>query len=34
MNLKILELSMFMIKTESNKIESIEGLQFMNMPLI
>ncbi len=25
---------MFMIKSESNKIESIEGLQFMNMPFI
>jgi hypothetical protein len=34
MNLKRLYLGKFMIKTENNKIESIEQLQFMNMPLL
>ena len=34
MNLKELLLRKFMIKTEENNIESIEQLQFMNMPLL
>lgn len=33
-NLKIIDLSNFMIKTVKNNIESIEQLQFMNMPLL
>ena len=32
MNLRKLGLGKFMIKTDDNKIESIEQLQFMNMP--
>ena len=32
-NLKIIDLSNFMINTVNNEIESIEQLQFMNMPL-
>ena len=34
MNLRELWLSKFMIKTGGNNIESIEQLQFMNMPLL
>ena len=34
MNLRVLNLGKFMIKTERNNIESIEQLQFMNMPLL
>ncbi len=33
-NLKIIDLSNFMIKTVNNNIESIEQLQFINMPLL
>ncbi len=33
-NLKIIDLSKLMIKTVNNNIESIEQLQFMDMPLL